>query len=221
MLGEWRFARSLQPLARSPEGALAVYGSASWPGASGLAREARFCALDFELDGLGRAAHVLQAGWVPFEGVRLRLDGAQACDIRSTAALDNAAVAIHGIGEQRAAAGRPVKEALRALLPDLAGRILVAHGASIERAALRRLARSAFGADLPVRAICTLAIERRLHPGLVGTAPYRLGAARRRYGLPVYPIHDALSDAIAAAELFLAQLTRLPADTALASLEAL
>lgn len=220
MIGDWWFARSLRALARSPEGALAAYGSASWPDARCPAGEAPLCALDFELDGLDDGAHVLQAGWVPFEGRRLRLDGAQVCDIRSRATLNDGAVAIHGIGEQRAAAGRPVKEALRALLPDIAGRIVIAHGASIERAALRRLAANAFGVSLPVRTICTLALERRLHPGLVGTAPYRLGAARRRYGLPVYPPHDALSDAMAAAELFLAQLTRLPADIRLVSLEA-
>ena len=49
--------------------------------------------------------------------------------------------------------------------------------------------------------------------------PERVAEVRARYGLPDYSAHDALTDAIAAAELFQAQLTRLPPDIALAQLE--
>ena len=49
---------------------------------------------------------------------------------------------------------------------------------------------------------------------------YRLAAARRRYNLPDYQQHDALSDALAAGELFLAQLTRMTPAPRLGSLEA-
>ena len=65
-----------------------------------------------------------------------------------------------------------------------------------------------------------MTLERKLHPNLVGTDAYRLGAARQRYGLPEYRAHDALTDALAAAELFLAQIGHLPPDATLASVEA-
>ena len=43
--------------------------------------------------------------------------------------------------------------------------------------------------------------------------PLNLSLARRGMGLPEYPAHDALSDALATAELFLALRTRLGART--------
>ena len=112
-----------------------------------------------------------------------------------------------------------MQEAARSFLGDLSGRILVAHGASIERDVIRRISKAMFGIEAPVRAICTLQLERRISPNLVGSDAYRLSAARKRHNLPGYAQHDALSDALAAAELFLAQLSRLPADVRLGSLE--
>jgi DNA polymerase-3 subunit epsilon len=219
MLRGWLFDRALKKLRRSKEPVIADYAHSVWPDPDTPAGQASYCALDFELDGLREDADILQVGWLPFEGQTIRLDSARSLDIRSMSRLDDDAVAIHGIGEQRAEAGVPLKAAFRELLPDLGGRIIIAHGASIERRALSRMAKSVFGTGLPIRAICTLALERRIHPNLVGTDPYRLGASRARYRLPASPLHDALEDAIATAELFQAQLLHLPRDTVLKGLE--
>ncbi|WP_324260953.1 exonuclease domain-containing protein [Altererythrobacter sp. H2] len=219
MFADWRFRQGLGKLAQSPVSALQAYAAADWPDRAAPARDAQFVALDFELDGLGKGAHLLQVGWVPFTAAGIDLTGARSFDIRSDKRLDDTAVTIHGIGEQRARAGAPLAEAIEALLADLAGRVIVAHGASIEREALQGAVRKLFGFALPIRSICTLAIERYLSPNLVGSGPYRLGAARVRHGLPPYDAHDALTDALAAAELFLAQLARLPADIRLGTLE--
>lgn len=221
MLDGWRFRRGLERLAQSDVPALRNYARADWPERSAPARQARFIALDFELDGLKDNAHLLQAGWVPFTVEGIDLGGARAFDIRSGKRLDDAAVTIHGIGEQRAREGAPLTDVVAALLGDLAGTVIVAHGASIERGALQGAVRKLHGAALPVRAVCTLAIERHLSPRLTGTGSYRLGAARNRHGLPDYDAHDALTDALAAAELFLAQLRRLPPDQRLGTLEAM
>ena len=70
-----------------------------------------------------------------------------------------------------------------------------------------------------MRSVCTLSLEQRIHPNLVGGEAYRLGPARERSGLHDYGAHAALSDAIAAAELFQAQLSRLPPGTTLAEIE--
>jgi len=176
-------------------------------------------ALDFEIDGLTRSAHLLQAGWTVFEGTKLRLDEACAMDIRSYAKLDRTAVTIHGIGEERASQGAPMGEVIDAVVRALAGRIMIAHAAQIESSALHRAVQKLRGANLPLRSICTLALERRLHPNLIGSEAYRLNATRARYGLPEYTAHDALTDAIAAAELFQAQLTRLSPEVTLGELE--
>ncbi len=219
MLSQWRFERALKALAKSEHPALRHYAQADWPARDCPASEAPFLALDFELDGLRKDSHLLQAGFVQFLGRSISLAGAQSIDIQSDADLDAEAVTIHMIGEQRAALGEPIIDVVPMLIEVLAGRILVAHAATIEMTALQRAVKSVFGAHLPIRTICTLVLERELHPNLMGGEPYRLNSCRARYGLPEYRAHDALTDAIAAAELFQAQLSRLPPGTTLARLE--
>jgi len=223
LFGRWRFERERAALAEAAGGsaALAAYAAADWPAEDCPARAAPFLAVDFELDGLRRGAHLLQAGWTPFTASAITLADAVSRDIRSDATLDRTAVTIHGIGEERASRGDPLGAVTEALVRALAGRVMVAHAAAIERTALGDAARALFGVRLPIRAICTLRLEQHLHPGLTDSEAYRLGPARARYGLPEYAAHDALTDAIAAAELFQAQLTRLPADIILARLEAI
>ncbi|MBH5321957.1 exonuclease domain-containing protein [Aurantiacibacter sediminis] len=200
---------------------LSSYAAAVWPAPDAQVSDMRFLALDLELDGLRDNAHLLQAGWLPFTSSGVSMDGAVSRDIRSDATLDEEAVTIHGIGEQRAAGGQPLADVLTTLLAAAGGRIVVAHGASIDTAALQSATRKLWGAKIPIRSVCTLALERELSPDLVGAEAYRLGPTRKRYGLPVYAAHDALSDALAAAELFLAQLSRMPADTRISRLERL
>lgn len=221
LFSRWRFERELAALARSGIAPLAAYAAADWPGEDCPAREAPLIALDFELDGLRRGAHLLQAGWTPFTAAAIPLAEAVSCDIRSDAQLDRKAVTIHGIGEERAGAGEPLGAVIERLVGALAGRAMVAHAAAIERTALGDATRAVFGHTLPIRAICTLRLEQHLNPGLTGSEAYRLGPARARYGLPDYAAHDALTDAIAAAELFQAQLSRLPAGVTLGTLEAI
>lgn len=219
MFAKWRFDRALVALKKSEHPVLRNYADADWPDRGGSIEDTRFLALDFELDGLRKDAHLLQAGWVPFSGRSISLAQAHSVDIRSSATLDDTAVTIHGIGEQRAAKGAPIAQVLHELIAALAGRVLVAHAASIEVTALRRATKAIYGTDLPIRSVCTLMLEKHLHHSLVGQQAYRLGPARSRYGLPEYRAHDALTDAIASAELFQAQISRLPSETALSRVE--
>lgn len=221
MFARWRFERQLRRLADAEDLVLRNYALAAWPSQNLPVAEAPLLALDFELDGLKKGAHLLQAGWVPFSTSSVPLERSHVADIRSGAQLDRKAVTIHGIGEERAGAGETLRDVITSLISSLSGRIIVAHGADIEIAALQGACRKLFGATLPIRAICTLKLEQHFAPSLVGTGAYRLGAARTRYGLPEYGAHDALSDAIASAELLLAQVSSMPADTRLGRLETL
>ncbi|WP_394730000.1 exonuclease domain-containing protein [Altererythrobacter sp. GH1-8] len=219
MLARWRFERALSQLAQTDIPVLADFASADWPEPATPVREAPLLALDFELDGLTRDAHLLQAGWVPFSGRAIAMADAQVHDIRSHAELNRVAVTVHGIGTDRASEGTRPRDVITQLVKALSGRILVAHAAGIERSALQRMTQTLFGHSLPIRSICTLELERRLAPNLIGDGVYRLGACRARYGLPEYAAHDALTDALAAAELLQAQLSRMAADMSLGSLE--
>lgn len=215
MLERWRFERGLRAAERSDEAVLRDYATADWVSLDTPVTEADLLAVDFELDGLGRGAHLLQAGWVPFTASAISLGDAVVSDIRSTAELDRQAVTIHGIGNTRAEAGESVRSVMTSLLRALSGRVLVAHGAAIETEAIAATCRKLFGIAPPIRAICTLVLERHLVSSLVGGEAYRLGPTRARYGLPEYRAHDALGDALAAAELLLAQMTRLDPNIAL------
>ena len=217
--GRWRFERGLKSCRAADIDLLRSYADAEWQSRDTPIHEARLIALDFELDGLGPRAHVLQAGWLPFTTCGIEIGGACSIDVRSMRRLDADAVTVHGIGEERAQSGEALQDVASRFLRDLAGRVVVAHGASIEIEVIRRISKALFGIAVPVRSICTLALERRLSPNRIGNDGYRLAAARKRYNLPDYQQHDALSDALAAAELFLAQLTRMAPVPRLGSLE--
>ncbi|MEM1349769.1 MAG: exonuclease domain-containing protein, partial [Myxococcota bacterium] len=94
-----------------------------------------------------------------------------------------------------------------ALLEAMTGRALLVHHAPLDTSFLDRACRVAFGGPLMPHVVDTAALARaRLErsglPMPAGT--YRLGALRQRYGLPRYRAHDALTDALATAELYLA-----------------
>lgn len=219
MLRDWWFARRLSALARHEDPVVRAYATAAWPSRRQPAAGAEFLALDFELDGLGRDAHLLQAGWTCMTAQSVALGTARRMDIRSDRHLNDMAVTVHGIGEQRARRGEELGHVANTLLSALTGRVLVAHGAAIELAALSRMADAVWQARVPFRSVCTMTLERKLHPGLGTADAYRLGQCRARYNLPGLNAHDALDDAIATAELFLAQLAYLPPDTRLATIE--
>ena len=58
------------------------------------------------------------------------------------------------------------------------------------------------------RFICTMQLEDRWFPKERTADGLRLGKLRAQYGLPYYRAHDGLTDAMACAELFLAQCAR-------------
>lgn len=152
MFAKRRFERTLSSLAKSGDSVLRDYADASWPEGDTPAHEAPYLALDFELDGLQKDAHLLQAGWVPFKGRSIALANAMSVDIRSSAELNDTAVTVHGIGEERAAKGEPLSEVIPDLIAVLAGRVLVAHCASIEQAAIQRATRALYGR--PADSLC-------------------------------------------------------------------
>ena len=107
-------------------------------------REARYCVADLELSGLDPRRHeIISFGALPIDAGRVRLQGAASGLVRPTRPLAEEAIRVHGIRAADLADAPPLAEALDPLLHAMAGRVLVAHHAAIERAflgaALRRL----------------------------------------------------------------------------------
>jgi DNA polymerase III subunit epsilon len=212
---EQRRERALRTAAPGP---LRDYLAAALPGPETPLADLRLLAVDIETTGLDpRRDRVLSIGWLPVEGGRIELGGAGRVVVRDTggAAGVGQSATVHGLTDDRLAGGVPVEEAVARLLDALAGRVLLAHFAQIETGFLAAVCERAWGAGMPCVVVDTFELERRVVAGGWGAEPargaLRLWTARERRGLPVYRAHEALTDALACAELYLAQRAELEA----------
>lgn len=194
-------------------GPLAEYYHVPPPANDTGVADLRLLAIDVETTGLDpNRDHLLSIGYVPVDGTTIVLGGAARFVIRSGREVGQSAT-FHGITDDIVAAGTALEEALPATLRALTGRILLAHFARIEVDFLSRVCEVLYGAPLVVPVIDTLEVQNRIvNPGFDDETKgnqLRLWNARGRYGLPRYSAHEALTDAVACAELYLAQVSEL------------
>lgn len=202
----WRLALA------AGEGARA-YAGAQLPAARTPWREAAYCVVDLELSGLDPTRHeIIAFGALPIEGGRVRLDGASSGLVRPTRPLAAEAVRVHGIRAADLADAPPLERALDRLLAAMAGRILVAHHASVERAFLGAALR---GRRVRLRGpvLDTAVLARVWLAERDGELPPRMSltALARACGLPVHSPHTAVGDALTTAQLFMVTATQLDA----------
>lgn len=173
-------------------------------------------AVDLETTGLDPARDdVVAVGWIPVDGTVIDLSGARQAVVRPAGERGvGHSATLHGITDDDAASGSDLAQVLPQVLEALHGRVLLAHHAAIEVAFLARACRRLYGAAPDLRVVDTVRLQRRVLSrrrglGHVRDDELRLAAARAHLGLPTYPAHDALTDALACAELYLAQLAHL------------
>jgi DNA polymerase III subunit epsilon len=202
-----RLARSLS------DGPLRRYYETPFPSFRCDWREVEYLALDLETTGTDPGGEeIVCFGWVVLRGTAIDLSTATRRLVRTSKAMPERSALIHAITDDEAETGEPPCAVLESLLDVLAGRVLIAHYAATERGFLDAACRRCFGGGLLVPTVDTLYLARRSRerqqrepaPGEL-----RLAALRDSYNLPRYAAHDALVDAIAAAELFLAQVEEL------------
>ncbi len=203
-------ARRREKAAAKARGPLADYYAASpIPADQTPSSGLRLLAIDLETTGLDAGSDVvLSAGFVPVDGDMLVLSGARHLVLKTDREVGQSAV-FHGLTDDMVAQGLPREEALADTLAALSGRILLAHFAHIEVSFISRACEEFFGAPFVTPVIDTLQLHDRLiNRGFDDEAKgnaLRLWTARQRYGLPRYGAHEALTDAVACAELYLAQ----------------
>ena len=205
----------LRALGRVGPGPLRDYLEAPLPGLDTPLADLGLLAVDIETTGLDpRRDRVLSIGWLPVDGGRVVLGGAGRVVVHDVEGVGQSAT-VHGLTDDELAGGVPIEDAVARLLAALSGRVLLAHFARIETEFLAAVCEKAWGAALPCVVVDTFELERRAVAGSWGSEPVsgalRLWTARERRGLPVYRAHEALTDALACAELYLAQRAELEA----------
>ncbi len=173
-------------------------------------RQAQFVALDLETTGLNANTDALiSIGLVEMRGTDIDLSTAWHQVVQTEQQLTEESIVIHQLTHDKVAEGAPLKEALSGLLNKLAGKILIAHHAIIEFSFISRACKTEFGGDFLIPVIDTQIIAKKQlerKQGVFSGNELRLFNLRERYNLPRYQAHNALSDALAAGELFCAQM---------------
>lgn len=195
-------------------------------------RDLPMLAVDMETTGLDPAAdRLLSIGFVALNGLEIDLSTAAHLVVRPDTAPDPGApgtptpgteradagvgqsAAVHRLTDDALAAGIPLREAIERLLDALTGRAMLVHFSPIETGFLDAACTRLYGVGAVTTCVDTLELHRRLLTGggdnVLPAGALRLAAARQALGLPRYAAHEALTDALACAELYLAQVARL------------
>lgn len=206
LLLDWRRRRLLR---KAPPGPLRDYLATPFPGPGTEWRAADYLAIDLETTGLDqRKDAILSVGHVTLRGGRIELVSADHRVVRIAGNIPAASAVIHQITDDQAALGEDLAVVLADVLKVLAGKVLIAHFARVETGFIGMACRQVYGVGLAVPVVDTQVLAQRhferrqiAYKG----SDLRLHALGERYNLPRYAAHNALYDALAAAELFLAQ----------------
>jgi DNA polymerase III subunit epsilon len=195
--------------------AAAAYRAAALPGRRTPWREGAFCVVDLEATGLDpRRDAVVAWSAVPVDRGRVVLASEREGLVRPPGAVPPESIRIHGLRELDLVGAPAPEEAADALLEAMAGRVLVAHAAWVERAFLGRLLRPR-GARLRGPVVDTRTLGRLWLLRRDGEASPRLSLAEltAALGLPAHRPHTAAGDALTTAQAFIALATLLGDET--------
>lgn len=187
--------------------------------------EVVYWALDLETGGLDpKKDAILAVGMVPIRAGGIRLGETFSTLVRpdADAQIDPGSIQAHQLVPGEVATAPALDEVLGAIVSRLSeGAALLVHHAALDVAFLKRAFKRAgrrWPSPVVVDTVHLLLKQakraRFVNPDAPEVEPeLNLAAVRRRLGLPDYGQHDALTDAIAAAELFLVLRRQLNART--------
>lgn len=195
---------------RRADAALREFWDAPLPSRRTDWRQTRFLVVDAEMSSLNpEQGELLSLGWVEVSHGAISLGSARHLLIQSKSSVGQSAT-IHHLRDCELATGVTVDFALTQLLAVARGKVLVFHHAPLDLAYLDRQCLVQHGGPLCQPHVCTLQMEKRLlerRDHAIRAGDLTLASSRRRYQLPEYHAHNALWDALATAELLLAQAT--------------
>lgn len=171
-------------------------------------RDLEFLALDLEMTSLDvKSGEIVSVGFVPVVRGQIEIGQGFSTLVRNAQTVGESAT-IHGIRDSDAAMGVALEDAFPPLFEALRGRVLLLHHAKVDLAFLDYFCRRIYEVPFVATVVDTMALElrrlKRRQPTIL-PGQLRLYQCRERYHLPEYRAHDAFTDALATAELFLAQ----------------
>ena len=170
--------------------------------------------VDIETSGLNADADcILSVGWVCLTSGRLDLSSARRHYIKVAKGIKIDNATIHHILPEMLECGCDLDIVFQEMFKMGNGRRIVVHGACVESEFFSIYFKNKYKIKvLPIFYIDTLLIEKFFAlKHRQDKNDLRLSSIRKEYGLQEYSSHDALIDAISAAELFLCQVERLRA----------
>lgn len=186
---------------------MGAFLSASLPAAGSHFSDVEFLVIDLETTSLQALdGEIASMGWVVVKDAAVQLSSAEHYYAKIQSGVGQSAV-IHQIRDSELDNALPVAEIMARLLEVAAGKVLVFHNAYLDMDFLNTLSAKLYATPVLAPVVDTLQLERRrLQRRDVApkSGELRLHSCRLRYGLPDYPAHDALTDALATAELLLA-----------------
>jgi DNA polymerase-3 subunit epsilon len=181
--------------------------SAPFAPSATLFEDAKLLSVDLETTSLDVSqGEIASIGWVAIDHGAIHLASAKHLLIKVREGVGQSAV-FHQLRDEELDAADSVRAVMDDFIEAAAGRVLVFHNAALDMAFLNDICQKLYGAPLLSPVIDTLQLEKKklLHRyGKIQAGELRLFGCRLRYGLPDYPAHDALVDALATAELLLA-----------------
>ena len=209
-------------LKKAPQGPLHDFLSVPFPLLSTPFAQIPILAVDFETTGLDAVNDkLLSVGCVDLMHQQIKLSSSYHQIINTKGSLKANNVTIHQITDDQKDQGKPLAEVVEQLLKRLAGKVMLVHFATIERQFLQQACLELYGMAPPFPMIDTLLVaKRQLDKKDIAYDPsqLRLSALRATYDFPEHYAHNALNDAIATAELLLAQISQRDKNITLADL---
>ncbi|ATG58134.1 MULTISPECIES: 3'-5' exonuclease [Pseudoalteromonas] len=184
--------------------------------ASASVKDIPFVALDFETTGLNsKTDDIVSVGLVPFTLARIYFKQSKHWVVQPRRNLSESSIVIHGITHNDVDNAPDFDNIIAPLLDALRSKVIVVHYAAIERGFFNSALLLRLKEHIEFMVVDTMELERRAlkaKQGLIGQlfntklGSLRLNDCRKRYSLPAYEGHHALTDALATAELLQAQL---------------
>jgi DNA polymerase-3 subunit epsilon len=170
-------------------------------------------ALDFETSGLdNKHDKILSIGTIALGASNIQVSSVREIIVNHAQFVQPSSAVVNELTPKHLQAGIPIDAAMDNLFNLIRGKVVVAHGAQIEKRFIDTYVYSRYQlSSLPCFYLDTIDIEKRfsfkgkkkLHTS------YNLTQLRDDYGLPRYSEHSAGIDALSCAELFLLQTKKL------------